>query len=549
MSLKSSDDIKIPADTFRVARAIYPRGDNLWIKMRDELGPIFDDEQYRELFGRRGKPAESPGRLAVVTLLQFAEDLTDREAADAVRLRIDWKYVLGLELDDAGFHYSALSKFRARLLEGGAETQLFDQLLTILKERELLSEKGKQRTDSTHICGAIRTLNRLELVGETLRHALEVLAQLAPEWVQAVALPEWYKRYDKPVYGFKWPSKPEEREENFYVIGTDGLALLNAVYQDLDCEWLRHIPAVDVLRQVWIQQYYVHGDQVRLRDSKDTPPAALTIVSPYDPEARFCRKRDTSWSGYRVHLTETCDADMPKLITHVETRPAQEQDAVATADIHQALADKGLMPAQHLVDGAYSSADLVSTSQEEYGIELVGPLKPGSCWQARTEGAFEVDAFAINWEQETVTCPAGKRNHSWKTGHDRHGKPVINVSFQGNDCQPCRLKQRCTKRKTGGRGLSFRPQAAYAMLQKQRAFQKTDAFRDLYALRAGVEGVISQAAFTLGMRRARYRGSAKVHFQHLMTAAAINLRRTIDWFLGVPTATTRTTHFAALAPT
>ena len=198
------------------------------------------------------------------------------------------------------------------------------------------------------------------------------------------------------MYGFKWPSKPEERDENFYVIGTDGLALLNAVYQDLDHEWLRHIPAVDVLRQVWIQQYYVHGDQVRLRDPKDTPPAALTIVSPYDPEARFCRKRDTSWSGYRVHLTETCDADMPKLITHVETRPAQEQDAVATTDIHQALADKGLTPAQHLVDGAYSSADLVVTSQQEHGIDLVGPLKPGSCWQARTEGAFEVSAFAIN---------------------------------------------------------------------------------------------------------------------------------------------------------
>jgi transposase len=160
-----------------------------------------------------------------------------------------------------------------------------------------------------------------------------------------------------------------------------------------------------------------------------------------------------------------------------------------------------------------------------------------------------VDAFAINWQQETVTCPAGKRSYSWRAGHDRHGKPVINVSFQGNDCQPCRLKQRCTKRKAGGRGLSFRPQAAYAILQKQRAFQQTDAFHELYALRAGVEGVISQAAFTLGMRRARYLGSAKVHFQHLMTAAAINLRRTIDWFLGVPTATTRTTHFAALAPT
>ena len=124
MSLKPSDNMMIPADTVRVARAIYPKGDNLWSKMRDELRPIFNDEQFSELFGQRWKPAESPGRLALVTLLQFAEDLTDCEAADAVRSRIDWKYVLGLELDDAGFHYSALCKFPARLLEGGVETQL-----------------------------------------------------------------------------------------------------------------------------------------------------------------------------------------------------------------------------------------------------------------------------------------------------------------------------------------------------------------------------------------------------------------------------------------
>jgi transposase len=548
MSLKPSDDMTIPADTARVARTIFPKGDNLCIKMRDELGLIFNDEQYRELFGRRGKPGESPGRLALVTLLQFAEDLTDREAADAVRTRIDWKYALGLELDDVGFHYSALCKFRARLLEGGVATQLFEQLLSILKERGLLSAQGKQRTDSTHICGAIRTLNRLELVGETLRHALEVLAQLAPEWLQTVAPAAWYERYSKPVYSFKWPSKAEEREENFRIIGTDGLALLTAVYEDLDHEWLRHVPAVQVLRQVWIQQFYIHDDRAHLRDPQDTPPAGLTIISPYDPEARFSRKRGTSWAGYRVHLTETCDAHRPRLITHVETRAAPEQDAVATADIHQALADKGLAPAQHLVDGAYTSGDLVISSKQEFDIDLVGPLKPGSCWQARTEEAFQLDDFGIHWEQEAVTCPAGKQSQNWKAGRDRHGKAVINVSFRRRDCQPCRLRPRCTKHKKDGRKLTLRPQAAHEALRTQRAFQQTEAYRDLYNLRSGVEGVISQAAYTLGMRRTRYRGSAKVHLQHLLTAAAINLRRTIDWLLGVPTATTRKGYFAALAP-
>ena len=327
------------------------------------------------------------------------------------------------------------------------------------------------------------------------------------------------------------------------------MALLKAVYEDAEREWLRHIPAVNVLRQVWIQQFYIHDEQLQLRDPQETPPASLTIVSLYDPGARFGRKRDTSWAGYRVYLTETCEADKPKLITHVETRPAPEQDALATIDIQQALIEKGFMPTQHLVDGAYTSADLIITSKQEHGINLVGPLKPGSCWQANTEEAFEVDAFAIHWEQETVTCPAGRQSHNWKEGRDRHGKPVINVYFQRNDCQPCPLKPRCTKHKTSGRRLTLRPQAAHEILQTQRVFQQTKDYRELYALRSGVEGVISRAAYTLGMCRARYRGLTKVHFQHLMTAAAVNLRQAIDWFLGVPTATTRKTHFAVLAPT
>ena len=148
-----------------------------------------------------------------------------------------------------------------------------------------------------------------------------------------MAVPEWYERYGKPVYDFKLPSKPEERAENFRIIGAAGLMFLNAIYTDRDNEWLRHIPAIDVLRQVWLQQFYIEDNQVYLRDPQDTPPPSLTIVSPYEPEARFSRKRDTSWAGYRVHLTETCDSDKPKLITHVETQPAPEQDAAATEDI------------------------------------------------------------------------------------------------------------------------------------------------------------------------------------------------------------------------
>ena len=117
MSIQPQDTYAIPEDTRRVAQAAFPKG-NLYMRMRDELGELYHDQQFAELFPRRGQPAESPGRLAWVTVMQFAEGLSDRQAADAVRGRLDWKYVLGLELTDAGFDYSVLSEFRRRLLEG-----------------------------------------------------------------------------------------------------------------------------------------------------------------------------------------------------------------------------------------------------------------------------------------------------------------------------------------------------------------------------------------------------------------------------------------------
>ena len=169
MSLHPQTNFDIPEQTVTVAQAAFPKG-NLYMTMRDELGTIYHDEMFIELYSERGQPAEAPWRLALVTIMQFAENLTDRQAADAVRGRIDWKYALSLELDDPGFDFSVLCEFRGRLLEGGAEELLFERMLELFIERDLLKAGGRQRTDSTHIIGAVRNLNRLEIVGETLHH-------------------------------------------------------------------------------------------------------------------------------------------------------------------------------------------------------------------------------------------------------------------------------------------------------------------------------------------------------------------------------------------
>jgi transposase len=193
MSLHPQATYPIPEATQRVARAAFPHG-NVYIQVADRLGNIYHDTQFSALFPTRGQPAEAPARLALATLLQFAEGLSERQAADAVRSRIDWKYVLGVELTDPGFHHTVLSEFRTRLVTGEVETLLLDALLTVASAQGLLQARGRQRTDSTHVVGAIRVLNRLERVGETLRAALNRLAVVAPAWVQTLAPPEWDDR-------------------------------------------------------------------------------------------------------------------------------------------------------------------------------------------------------------------------------------------------------------------------------------------------------------------------------------------------------------------
>src|SRR6185436_1434224 len=173
---------RVPKETARVAKTIFPKG-NSYMQLYDAFGSIYADEDFADLFSHTGQPAEAPVRVALVTILQFAEGLSDRQAADAVRTRIDWKYLLCLKLDDKGFHHSLLSEFRTRLLTGNVEQRLLDKLLEICRAQHLVKERGQQRTDSTHVLGAIRAMNRLECVGETLRHALNVLAVTAPDWL------------------------------------------------------------------------------------------------------------------------------------------------------------------------------------------------------------------------------------------------------------------------------------------------------------------------------------------------------------------------------
>src|SRR5215475_7843272 len=316
MSLPFASTFTVPERTSEIAHAAFPKG-NRYMQMRDTLGTVYTDTHFADLYPPIGQPAEAPWRLALVTIMQFAENLTDRQAAEAVRGRIDWKYALGLDLTDAGFDFSVLSEFRARLLAGEAVERLLTQMLGLFVERGLLHARGTQRTDSTHIVAAVRDLTRLELVGETLHHALNVLAQEAPAWVREQVTAEWFLRYGQRFSDYRLPKGKRDRQQMAETIGQDGVHLLTQIYSAAAPGALRAIPAVETLRQVWIQQYYQASGTVRWRDAKNCPPASLLIASPYDLESRYSEKRGYHWRGYKVHLTETCDSDTPSLITHV----------------------------------------------------------------------------------------------------------------------------------------------------------------------------------------------------------------------------------------
>ena len=544
----------------------FRRG-NPYVLLRDKLGAVFADADFADLYPKLGQPAYAPWRLALVTLMQFREGLSDRQAADAVRGRIDWKYLLALDLADAGFDFSVLCEFRGRLLQHAATERLLARLLDAAREGGLLKARGRQRTDSTHVLAAVRTLNRLELVGETLRAALNAIAVAAPDWLRGIARPDWHDRYDRRVEDMRLPDTPPKREAYAAQVGTDGFVLLDALDRADAPADAAGLPEVAVLRRVWARHFERDkadadsgsageqtgepvGSRVRMRPMQGRGPGDR-VESPYETEARFRSKRAMHWTGYMVHLTETCDDDRPRLVVHADTTAANMHEAERTGLIHDALAAKGLAPSEHLVDSAYVSAGHLVAARRQHGIDLVGPGRPNVSWQGRSGGdAFTLADFTVDWDRKAVRCPEGKESGLWASGAKHRGQgDIIHVQFRAADCRVCPSRARCTRARSKyqGRVLAVMPQPEHEALAAARAREGTAEGKRLYAQRNGVEGTLSQAVRGFGLRQARYRGLAKTGLQGVATAAALNLDRIAAWFAGRPLAPTRTSRFAALA--
>lgn len=554
----------------------------LAVLVRDRLGQWLEDEQFAAAFGVRGRPGWSPSRLALVTVLQRVENLTDRQAAEAVRTRIDWQYLLGLPLDDPGVDHSVLAEFRARVAQAGLEQVALDALLARLAADGLVKAGGKQRSDSTHVNAAVAALNRLDLVGESVRAALEALAAAHPAWLeQRICVADFTRRYGTPMTSWRPPASAAKRDELSIAYARDGYALLEAVYDQQAPAWLRELPPIDTLRQVLLQNYTrttgSHGRQVITRrekapDGDGLPPGHLRIASPYDTDARWAAKRDTFWLGYKLHITETCDDPpactcpqagaghdntpgrghrkgcphpvFPNLITNVATTDATVTDNQMTEPIHDALTSRHLRPGRHYVDSGYLSAALVVAARTNRGIALIGPLLADTSAQARAGNGYARTDFTIDYDTRTVTCPQGKTSQSW-TPCTQRGQIAAVATFSTTDCGPCPARPQCTTSSKKRRQLTLLPRDLAEAQTAARNAETTISFHADYARRAGVEGTMNQAA-SHGARRARYRGLPKTHLEHAYMATALNLIRLHAYWTGTPLDRRRTSHLARL---
>jgi transposase len=558
MSMRPGQWPVVPVLTVQVARAAFPGG-SLPMRARDELGEWCPDEVFAVAYGTRGAPGISPAQLAMVTFLQYTENLTDRQAADMVRGRLDWKYCLGLELADPGFDFSVLSEFRSRLVAAGMEKSLLGLMLARLRELGLARAGMRQRTDSTHVLARIRELNRLELAGESVRAALEAAAAVAPGWLASVTDPSWQRVYGQRITNLRLPDGKAARAELAVQYARDGYHLLEQAYSAAAPAAVRDLPAVQALRLILVQQFCrqsgTGGEKVTWReDEQGLPPGRTRIISPYDLDARYSQKRGNGWSGYKAHLSETVSDPAgddpqtgrpaaPNLVTATQTTHAAVPDVVMTPVIHDDMDAAGLPPGEHAVDSGYASADELIAARAR-GITLITPLLASSSRQART-GGYTPDMFTIDWDAEQVTCPQGALSQSWgpcrQDGHD-----VIVIRFRTRTCRDCPVRDRCTTAATAGRQLTIRPREIHQAVTAARAEQDTTAWKQKYATRAGVEGLMAQATHVTGIRRARYLGLPKTTLEHNIAAVAINLIRLDHWWTSQPLDRTRTSHFQRL---
>ncbi len=506
MCLKTRSPWPMPEETGRIGKMLLGENDPYRL-IGDQLFAKWKEEEFADLYAREGKPGYSPVILAFVSVFQFMERLADRQAAQALRMQLDWKYALHLPLEDTGFDFSVLSEFRDRLIEGQAEQRVFEKLVEEIRAMGLIKERGKQRSDSIAMLVKVRRLSRIEMVVETLRLAVVALVEEDRYGERFVR-----QRYSEP----EW----KEYEAN---IGNDGAWLLKRLTDGGAPAELQDLPAVQVLSTVWAQQFRETQGQMVCKDLKKYD-GHTQIQNPHDPEARYSRKRKVEWLGDKVQVTETEDEGYPHIITDMVATDSNQTDYEELPLIQDRLIERQCQPGEHYVDAGYMSGPNLAHSCD-LEIDLIGPLPEVVTPQDLLPNGITQAQFQMDPQKKIATCPQGHQA--------RNPSLVVNTwsfHFPQKVCVVCPLHARCC---TGKGGRTVGMNIHYDLVQTARARQKTDAFKkDYHQHRSGVEGSLSALVRGHGMRVSRYIGHKKRNVQAIFTGCAANLKRTAHWLAG-----------------
>ena len=439
MSLQWSLSRQVPADTAAIGQVVLKEG-NVYRQIGDRFDELFPQEsEFASLYDTCGRGAMPPLLMALVTVFQMLEKLPDRVAAEHVASRIDWKYALHLPLAYAGFDWSDLLAFRTRLWEHQQERLLYDKFLAQLQTLGLIKRRGKMRTDSTHVLAVVERLSQLELVSESIRLALQAVHELAADWVAQLLPASFQEAYSQPQseYGL---SQAQVRSR-LVQAGQDGFWFLAQLDRSAPAA-VRQLAAIGILRNV-LEQQFPQGPHEP--PAQKRPTGAGVIESPHEPAARFSSKRGQGWIGYKVQVTETCDADRPHLIVDLEATGALDNDAPQLPEIQQRLQARDLLPAEQQVDQGYMSGEhLVKSAQ--LGINLLGiPLA-----DTQAPADFRQTDFSIDVPARQAVCPAGHVNQVWSEKQNPQGEPPqLLIRFAGATCQACPYFGCCTQSPQG----------------------------------------------------------------------------------------------------
>jgi transposase len=496
------------------ARKVWP----VLARCRQELAECYQTDN--------GRPGIEPVVLLGVLIFQFLERVPDRQAVELVKYHLGWKLALNLKLSEEGFHPTTLVYFRQRLIEHAKSDVTMRAVLNALQAEGLLPKRTKQRLDSTHVLAAVADLSALECVRETLRLALEELANNLGEEQRPDFWPLYWERYVENQLDYK--SGLEVLKNKHRQAGEDILRLLG---------WLEPMVAevrnglqVELLREVFEQQYECKNKEV----VPVKEHATGVVRNPHDPDAQWSAKsqgpQKKSWVGYKVQVAETIPEKDAKnqpsaqgsFLTSIVTQKASESDDPGLDRVLAEQAGSGLeRPNELYVDGAYISGARLHQAREE-GWQLMGPAQP-SAKRAGLKPAYRIEAFDIDIERRRARCPDGYFNTQCSR-LEQQKRPKVSYRFEWSyHCSDCPLRSDCVP--AGQPHRTIVVSQYHNLLQQRRREQHSAPFKERMHQRNAIEGTISELVRAHGLRRSRYRGFAKVELQNLLIATACNIKR------------------------